>query len=184
MKIKQLKIEFVFLVFLFACGTNTSTPVFPIYTFYPVNSPAIVDVKPVEIQQNNQIRIEFDIYYYVTNTEDEFVGYNLYISTSTISPDLIQAGIGISPYLPQGYEPTFFHTKDEVSVESSKIQKKRVPNLKPHPSEIPFQICERYYFRLRAVLRTGILSSPGPEISACAKSSFLPCPKETACYEP
>ncbi len=171
------------LLFILYCGTNTNVPVFPIYSFFPVGSPAIVDVKPVEIiTQDNRIRIEFDIFYYVTNQEDEFIGYNLYISTSSISPNLVQAGIGISPYLPSGYEPTFFHTKEEASTESINLKQKRIPNLKPAPSEIPFQLCEKYYFRLKAVLRNGIESSPGPEISSCAFSTQVQCPMNTPCY--
>jgi len=180
MKIKiSLLIVFIFL----SCGTNTNVPVFPIYSLLPVGSPAIVDVKPVEITtSDNQLRIEFDVYYYVTNQQDEFIGYNLYISSSSISPDLVQANIGIIPYLPIGYEPTFYHTKEEASTESSKIVKKRIPNLKPAPSEIPFRLCEKYYFRLKAVLRNGIQSAPGAEISACATSSQIACPSNTPCY--
>ncbi|GIX40926.1 MAG: hypothetical protein KatS3mg129_0659 [Leptospiraceae bacterium] len=180
--VKKHLIYFIFLILLY-CGTNQNVPVFPIYSLLPVGSPAIVDVKPVEITtQDNKIRIEFDIYYYVTNREDEFIGYNLYISTSSISPDLIQAGIGVNPYLPNGYEPTFYHTKEEASTESSKLIEKRVSNLEPAPSEIPFQICEKYYFRLKAVLRNGIESAPGPEISACAISSNITCPAVSPCY--
>jgi hypothetical protein len=176
------KILFIIIIFI-SCGTNQNLPVFPIYSLLPVGSPAIVDVKPVEIiTSDNKIRIEFDIFYYVTNKEDEFIGYNLYISTSSISPDLIQAGIGIKPYLPNGYAPTFFHTKEEASTESNNIVKQHIPNLKPPPSEIPFQLCEKYFFRLKAVLRNGIESSPGPEISSCATSSRVICPSNTPCY--
>lgn len=172
------------LVFHFIfCGTNLNTPVFPIYSILSVGSPAIVNVIPVEIiTSTNKIRIEFDIQYYVTNLEDEFVGYNLYISTSSISPDLIQAGIGINAYLPNGREPTYFHSKEEASTQSTNLKTQRVPNLKPAPSEIPFQLCERYYFRLKAVLRNGITSAPGPEISSCAISSQVICPANSPCY--
>lgn len=177
------KTLFLFLIFALKCGTNTNVPVFPIYNLVPIASTSIVDIQPIEIQTNeNKIRIEFDIYYYVTNTEDEFIGYNLYISSSSISPDLAQAGIGINPYLPYGYEPTFSHTKEEASVLSKDLKKQRIPNLKPAPSEIPFQICERYYFRLKAVLRNGIPSIPSPEISSCAVSKNLQCPANSPCY--
>lgn len=177
--------KFIYLLFIIyiSCGTNLNTPVFPIYSILPIGSPAIVNVIPVEITTiDNHIRIEFDIQYYVTNKENEFIGYNLYISTSSISPDLVQAGIGINPYLPEGREPTFFHTKEEASTLSSNIITKRIPNLKPAPSEIPFQICEKYYFRLKAVLRNGITSAPSPEVSSCAISRSIPCPENAPCY--
>lgn len=168
---------------LISCGTNTNVPVYPIYNLFSVGSTTIVDIKPIEIQTNdNKIRIEFDIYYYVTNREDEFIGYNLYINTSSISPDLAQAGIGINPYLPNGFEPTFLHSKEEASTLSKDLKQKRIPNLKPAPSEIPFQICERYYFRLKAVLRNGVQSLPSTEISSCAVSKNLVCPTESPCY--
>lgn len=177
------KLLFLFFIFLLQCGTNTNVPVYPIYNLIPIGSTAIVDIQPIEIPlTENKIRIEFDIYYYVTNTEDEFIGYNLYISSSSISPDLAQAGIGINPYLPSGYEPTFYHTKEEASTLSKDIKKKRIPNLKPAPSEIPFQICERYFFRLKAVLRNGISAIPSPEISSCAVPKNLQCPTGSPCY--
>ncbi len=174
---------FLFFIVFFHCGTNTHIPVFSIYNLFSVGSTSIVDIKPIEVQtSDNKIRIEFDIYYYVTNKEDEFIGYNLYINTSSISPQFAQAGIGISPYLPNGIEPTFFHTKEEASTLSKDLKQKRIPNLKPAPSEIPFYICERYYFRLKAVLRNGIQSLPSPEISSCAVPKDFLCPVESPCY--
>lgn len=174
--------KFFFLLPVLQCGVNTDKPVYPVFQFFPVGTPAIVDVKPVEIQLPAQTRIEFDIFYYVTNTEEDFIGYNLYISTATISPELLQIGIGGRPYLPEGYEPTFFHTREEASVESGNLKQRRIPNLKPAPSEIPFQLCERYYFRMTAVLRSGIQSLPSPEVSACAVTENFPCPQNTACH--
>ncbi|MFN3603839.1 MAG: hypothetical protein ACK4UJ_03890 [Leptonema sp. (in: bacteria)] len=171
------------IIFISYCGTNTNVPVYPIYNLIAIASPSIVDIKPIEVQTNdNKIRMEFDIFYYVTNTEDEFIGYNLYITTSSISPDLVQAGIGLNPYLPSGYEPSFYHTKEEASTLFKDIKQKRIPNLKPSPSEIPFQICERYYFRLKAVLRNGIPAIPSAEISSCATPRNLQCPSTSPCY--
>ncbi len=176
-----------FLLFLIMvilnCGTNTDVPVFPIYSLITVGSPAIIDIKPISyLTSDNKIRIEFDIYYFVTNTQDEFIGYNLYITPSITSPDLIQAGIIGTPYLPNGHEPSFYHSKEEVSTNSIDIKIQRIPNLKPAPSEISFQLCERYYFYLKAVLRNGITSSPGPVVSSCAVSSNVSCPSDTPCY--
>ncbi|MBU44722.1 MAG: hypothetical protein CMN76_15980 [Spirochaetaceae bacterium] len=172
---------------LIRCGTNTDRPVYSIFSLLSVAAPAIVDVAPVDISEGlfgtpgYRLRYGFDVKYYVTNQEPEFVGYNLYITTTSLSTEAILTGIGTDPYLPLGYEPTFYHSPSEANTSSSSLITKRVTALKAPPGEIPFQICEKYFFRLQAVLLTGVESAPGPQISSCAFYDSTLCPSDSSC---
>ena len=112
---------------LIRCGTNTDRPVYSIFSLLSVAAPAIVDVAPVDISEGlfgtpgYRLRYGFDVKYYVTNQEPEFVGYNLYITTTSLSTEAILTGIGTDPYLPLGYEPTFYHSPSEANTSSSSL---------------------------------------------------------------
>ncbi|MCB1165363.1 MAG: hypothetical protein KDK33_04360 [Leptospiraceae bacterium] len=174
-------------LFLCQCGTNTDSPVYSIFSLFSVAAPAIVDVAPVDISEgyfgtpSYKLRYGFDVKYYVTNLEPEFIGYNLYITTTSLSTEAILSGIGADPYLPLGYEPTFHHGPSEASTTAASLQSARIRSLKPAPGEVPFQVCEKYFFRLQAVLLSGIESQPGPQISACAFYDSTLCPSDSSC---
>ena len=169
------------------CGTNTDRPVYSIFSILSVAAPAIVDVAPVDISEGLlgtpgfKLRYGFDVKYYVTNQEPEFIGYNLYITTTSLSTEAILSGIGTDPYLPAGYEPSFYHSPSEADTSSSALITRRISAVKAPPGEVPFQVCEKYFFRLQAVLLTGIESAPGPEISGCAFYDSTLCPTDSSC---
>lgn len=161
------------------CGTNTSTPVYPLLaTLSTVGVPAIISVTPVEVAAlPPNVKIEFDLKYYITNQEKEFIGYNLYISTTDTS-SLVASG---KPYLPDGIEPSFPHVGATPSTAPADLITKRITDFKPAPSPIPFRICELYYFSLQAVTRNGIKSIPGNRVTACASTQPSLCPVGTGC---
>ena len=126
---RRLSLSLSLLAFLAlpSCGTNTDRPVYSIFSILSVAAPAIVDVAPVDISEGllgtpgYKLRYGFDVKYYVTNQEPEFVGYNLYITTTSLSTEAILSGIGADPYLPAGYEPTFYHSPSEANTSSLAI---------------------------------------------------------------
>ncbi len=166
---------------LFArCGTNTDTPVYPIIsTLSPPGTPAIYTLTPVVVTDSySNYDIQFDLSYYITSDEPEFVGYNLYITTTSQSPDSVSVQ---GPYLPLGYSPSFPHPDAPYDTSSSSLITQRVTHFKPPPSEVPFYQCEIYYFRMTSLMNTGIESQPGPVVSACAAVDITLCPKGTPC---
>jgi hypothetical protein len=162
-----------------ACGTNTDSPVFPIYSVVAIGSPAIVNLEPV-ISTDPDVAPAFKIYYYVTNQEDEFIGYNLYISQAFLSSESIIAGSAGAPYLPDGVDPTFRHSKSEASTASANLKNHIVANFKAAPSPEAFQYCRVYYFALRAVVSNGQFSQPGPQLSSCLTDTNF-CPTSNDC---
>lgn len=161
------------------CGTNTQSPVYPINSIIAVGSPAIVNVEPI-VPTDAHAAPSFKISYYVTNQENEFIGYNLYISQSAQSSEAIQIGAAGLPYFPNGIEPTFRHLTSEVSTAAQNLKTQTVANFKAAPSPQPFQYCRTYYFALRAVVRNGQVSAPGPQISSCLTDAFY-CPTASDC---
>lgn len=183
MRSMQVKNRFAaaLLFVLASCGTNTEEPVFPLYTALTlIASPAIVSVRPVEAGTGfADYRIEFDLGYYVTNQEEGFLGYNLYISTSTTSAEAAVGGSSTGIYLPSGTAPSFPHVGSTVS--TSSLQTQRLTHLKPPPGEKPFQLCEKYFFRMTALVRNGLESNASAEKSSCAAANAALCPKGSAC---
>ena len=170
----------VFMLIAPSCGTNTDQPVFPFYLISTVSSPAIVSVTPVEtITDSLDLIYEFDLQYYITNSEEGFLGYNLYITTSTSSAEATIAGIGTNPYLPLGIQPSFSHVGEEAN--TSTITTQRITHRNPPPNESAFELCEKYYFRLSAVARSGVVSIPGAEASSCAATDTGICPSGSIC---
>ncbi len=170
-----------------ACGTNTETPIYPLLTvFNPVGTPAILEVRAVESDiesvQTGTYQLYFEVDYYVTNSEKEFAGYNLYISSVTSSPDQRVSG---QAYLPNGIMPSFSHTASEASTDSDSLVTQTVKYAKAPPEQIEFQLCEQYYFSLGTYTTTGIQSSRSAQVKGCAvtedKAQF--CPETSPCYK-
>ena len=162
---------------IFSCGTNTDSPVYPISSILSIGSPTLVNIEPVSTVGEAPY---FKVSYFVTNTEDEFIGYNLYISQTYLSTESIITGAAGAAYLPLGIDPTFRHTKSDASTLSSKLKTEPVMNFKAPPSPEPFQFCRTYYFALRAVLLNGQYSQPGPQLSACLTDAVF-CPTRNDC---
>ncbi len=169
------------LLALASCGTNTEEPVFPLYTALTlIASPAIASVSPVEAGTGfDDYHIEFDLGYYVTNQEEGFLGYNLYISTSNTSAEAALGGSSTGIYLPSGTSPSFPHVG--ATATTATLLKQRITHQKPPPGEKPFQLCEKYFFRMTALVRNGLESNPSAERSSCASANAGLCPKGSAC---
>lgn len=178
-------------VISFSCGTNTDTPVYPYLFLNPINTPQIIGLIPTdsypypitdsEVLSYESIpyKPEFILKYYVTNTEQQFIGYNLYITSNT--PSFIEVQAGSAAYLEEGIEPSFRHFTTEVSTDRTAIQRKRIKNRIPPPGLYPFQKCEVYNFTLRAVLNNGVLSNPSAAVSACASRFPSKCEIGSSC---
>ena len=166
---------------MLSCGVNTDKPVYPLFTlFNPVQSPALVSIRPYAVWTTNlEYKIEFDLSYYITNQEPQFQGYNLLISTTSTSAQ--NTGFGTVTYLPNGVEPSFLHIGATPSTASSSLITQRVTNFKAPPSPLPFQLCEKYYFRLQAVTSNGLRSNTGNQIESCAIMDNTLCRKGTVC---
>lgn len=159
---------------LSSCGTNTTSPVYPIYTLLSVGSPAIVDLTPVTTVDPPQFKLSF----YVTNQEEEFIGYNLYITQSYSSTDNTAT---TKPYLPDGLEPSFSYTKADASTLAANLKTQTITAFSPPPSPVFFQYCTYYYFRMRAVLRNGTTSTASPQASGCLLDLNY-CPTTANCH--
>ena len=166
---------------LLVCGVNTDKPVYPLFTlFRPVQTPALLTVKPVELWTiDNQYKIEFEISYYITSQEPEFMGYNLLTSTTSTSAQ--NSGLGTVLYLPSGIEPSFLHVGAKPSTAASSKITQRVTDYRAAPSPLPFELCEKYFFRLQSVTSNGIRSNTGNEVGSCAILDTTRCPKGTVC---
>jgi hypothetical protein len=164
---------------LAGCGVNTDSPVYPISSLLAIGAPTLVNLEPVA-STDPDVAPYFKVSYFVTNQEDEFIGYNLYVSKVLLSSEAIITGTAGSPYLPDGLDPTFRHTKDEASTLSTDLKTETISYFKPPPSPESFQYCRVYYFALRAVLLNGQYSQPGPQLSACITDANF-CPTTNDC---
>ena len=165
------------------CGTNTEEPVLPSYLIFSlVSAPALVSVTAVETQDpGDPLQYEFDVRYYVTNQEDGFVGYNLYVDSSQTSAQAAVLGISGTPYLPTGIAPSFDHSESVASTANADIVTQRVQNFRAPPAPESFQSCELYFFRITAVTRNAIESNPSAQIQQCAALIPALCPKGGPC---
>jgi|GEM_PF-757142 hypothetical protein len=194
-----IKIPFcIFLqLFTISCGTNTDTPVVLaplIFLTNPINVPQFLGVIPTEeiptsgpgIADNvgylNPNRPEYIVKYYVTNTEQQFIGYNLSITSQT--PTLIetQAGAAGSVYTENGIQPSFPHLATENSTAKENLKRRKISWRVPPPGIVYFQKCEIYNFTLRAVLsNVPQTSNPSVPVSACASTDPSKCPVGSSC---
>ncbi len=166
-----------------ACGTNTEEPVLPVFLiFSAVGAPALVSVTAVETNPPaTALRYEFDVQYFVTNTEDGFLGYNLYIDSSQTSAQAAILGLIGSPYLPTGVAPSFSHATSTPSTANADLVTQRVSDFRAPPAPENFQACELYFFRITAVTRNGIESPPSAQIQRCAALNAALCPLGSPC---
>ncbi|MCE9599648.1 MAG: hypothetical protein K8S54_16940 [Spirochaetia bacterium] len=165
------------------CGTNTNQPVFPLFVFSTVGSPAIVSVTPVQVNTDPlNPEMQFDLKYYITNSEDGFLGYNLYITASSTSA---QGTLGVvttsGPYLPSGTAPSFSHVGAVASTDPTALKTQRITDEVPAPGTKQFQYCELYFFRITALTRSGLESASSAQVSQCAANTVALCPTGTPC---
>ncbi len=182
-------IRIVFLsILLFHCGTNTDTPVAPFIFLVPVGVPQIVAVLPSTSNVKKDLTLdvenldlnpkpEYILKYYTTNREPQFVGYNLYITTST--PSIAETLTG--EYLEQGIPPSFPALPIQSSTESNRLVVQKIKNQIPPPGMYPFQKCQVYTFSLRSFLSTGSLSNPSSAVSRCSSISPKLCAIGSGC---
>ncbi|MCE9501301.1 MAG: hypothetical protein K8R21_12510 [Leptospira sp.] len=187
---KKLFLGAIFLIFCSGCGTNTDTPTYPFILLIPPNIPQIVGIIPTDSATARSYsaaedagtlspKPEFFLKYYVTNTEQNFVGYNLFIFSTT--PSLAETQAGGAPYLRNGVEPSFPHLATESSTERINLKYQRISDRIPPPGVTPFQKCEVYTFTLRAVFRNTIPSNPSAAVRACASKNPSACVVGSSC---
>ncbi|MCB1177588.1 MAG: hypothetical protein KDK36_08435 [Leptospiraceae bacterium] len=173
------------------CGNNTDTPVIPFVfltvagvpqvvgiiptTEYPIDSSLIPDGQADQIP----LKPQFIIKYYVTNTEQNFAGYNLAITSAT--PSLAATYSTGNIYSENGILPSFPHLATEASTDPTRLKRRRLANRIPPPGLVPFQHCEVYTFTIRAYLTNGFMSNPSASVSACASPAPGKCPVGSSC---
>jgi hypothetical protein len=184
-------LSFIFSLLLFNCGKNTNTPAIPLIFFNPPGIPQVagiipiydVTVDPSLVADNQADKIpykpEFVIKYYVTNTEQNFAGYNLSITSAV--PSLADTQLAGSVYMENGIQPSFPHLAIEASTEATRLVRRRLKNRIPPPGLVPFQHCEIYTFTLRTYFNNGVLSNPSSPVSQCASVYPSKCPVGSSC---
>jgi hypothetical protein len=181
----------LFLLFVNTCGSNTNTPVIPFIFFNPPGVPQVAGVIPIyEIPipssavptgQADKLpyKPQFVLKYFVTNTEQNFVGYNLSITSA--QPSLADTQLGASIYAENGITPSFPHTTTEASTDAIREKRRKIANRIPPPGIYPFQHCETYTFTMRAVFNNGVISNPSVPVVGCASVYPGKCPVGTSC---
>ena len=162
------------------CGMNTdSSLLLAPLSYPPAERPSILSVNFVSTARGER---QFDIEYYVTNEEVDFLGYNLYISTvpASLESFLLVEKKG-KAYLERGVEPSFIHADDPVSTNTADLKTQNIKDHRPPPAPEPFYECLLYFFRLRAYLRGGLGSEASEELQACASSNPSACPSGMPC---
>lgn len=195
---KLSKYLYIFLFsFFIHCGTNTDTPVVLaplIFLTSPINVPQLVGVIPTQEIPTSGTGIsnlagyvnpnapEFIVKYFVTNTEQQFIGYNLSITSQ--NPTLIetQAGAAGSVYTENGIQPSFPHLATENSTAKENMKRRKISWRVPPPGIVYFQKCEMYNFTLRAILsNVPQASNPSVAVSACAGIDPSKCAVGSSC---
>ncbi len=167
------------LVFLFACGMNVDPPV----VLQPLSNPAAVTTQiyslmliPSGLDTENKNAVQ--IQYYLNNTEGNFLGHNLYITTvpQTIS-NLFGGYQKEHLYLERGIEPSFSASRVLMEARGTVLVSHMIRSKTAGPAPTPFYSnqCLVYYFRLTAVLRGGFESLPSDEKLLCASSDLERC---------
>lgn len=108
---------------------------------------------------------KFSISYTVENDEDTFIGYNLYVSTSSISDSDVSSLLPVSD---NGNIPTVSHQKDEEGQSEQYVVSAYREENGGFVIPMSFTAGKKYYFRLCAYSRLGKLSTPSTETSATA----------------
>ncbi len=97
--------------------------------------------------------------YMVTNTENTFTGYNVYISQTSIPDSYITSRV-IVPYLTEGSQPSVRHTSDDFNTSQSKTL--TIDFLRY--GIIRLNSGETYYIRMSAYSYNKVESLPSPEV--------------------
>lgn len=105
----------------------------------------------------------FQVNYKVENKEDSFIGYNLYISTSSITDADISNMLPVSP---KGNIPSFRHDTTQYNLSFQKEIKTYQKKSSPFILTMPFKQGKKYYFRICAYSRNGKTSTPSKQVSA------------------
>ena len=156
---------------------NTDSSTLNVLLSYPAaNQPSIESIDFLD-----EGKLKFEIKYFLTNSEENFIGYNLYIGTIPFSLENILAGSKSSIYLENGIEPSFSHANAVFSADTQEIQTRVISNKKAAPSPEPFYECLVYYFRLTAYLRGDFESEASSEVQVCASSDPSSCPSSSPC---
>ena len=180
-KIFLLILFFITLYNLINCGMNTDVPVVLTPLIYPAATTPYINTITFATDTNSNI-IQFEIQYYVNNTEANFLGYNLYLNTYPLTLSNILANLTKDYlYLDTGIQPSF----SEKSVNSDNLNTilvtRRIKNFRAAPSPQPFYKCLVYYFSLTAYLRGGYESFASDSKSICASTTPTSCDKGTPC---
>ena len=185
------KLIFIIILIINNCGNNTNTPVVPLIFFNPPGVPQVAGVIPIyEVPLPDSAVVtgqaekvpykpEFVLKYYVTNTEANFVGYNLTITSAL--PTLADTQLGASVYAENGITPSFPHLAIEASTDADRLKRRKIANRIPPPGIYPFQHCESYTFTLRAVFNNGVISNPSVPVAQCASVYPYKCAVGTSC---
>ena len=182
----QIALKLVAFFFpLTSCGVNVDSTVSYNPVYYPyANTPAIFGISPRPNAQTGAYG--FQLRYFVTNEELNFLGYNVYISLHPRTAENIIIAGGSDgpdgPYSPNGVLPSFMHARDRTQV--GQMISQNIDFFIPAPARTPFYLCQRYYFRLTAYLSNQLESLPSAQIRGCATASGGPeemCPARSSC---
>ncbi len=161
------------------CGNNTDVPALAVPLSYPAaTTPSII---AVDFMQSSEGDPQFNLEYYVSNEEPDFIGYNLYISTapSSLRSYLLATQDGL--YLPRGIEPSFSHSGEPASNAPADLKTQTISHRTAPPVPEPFYECQVYYFRFAAYLRGGFRSEASDEVQTCASDNPSSCPSGSPC---
>ena len=167
-----------FIMFFIYCGTNPKSKVLPLISSNissTTNTPQFLSISPISWSKKKKIKPEFLIRYYVTNKEEQFLGYNLYISEVNSSTD------SNSIYKTNGIEPSFPHTPSETSTLKSSLKVKKIPYRKTDPTPSHFENCKMYSFTFKAILSNSSHSAISKSISRCSVLDAKYCEIGSSC---
>ncbi len=163
------------------CGMNDQIPALLSPLAYPAATRPEIRAVNLRFLPEEEARYQFDIQYFITNTEPDFAGYNLYVSNLPSSLEGLLGGKKENRYLENRRSPSFSHSDSIASSGSQNLITQRVIYRRAPPSPEPFYQCYVYYFRLTAYLRGGFESEASTEEQVCASNSPVSCPVQTPC---
>lgn len=178
----------IIIFFLHHCGVNTDTSVSPFIFLIPPATPEISHILPINENYDdnyNTVNLlvspkpEYLLQYYVTNIEPQYVGNNVYITSTTPSVAETYNNLNSSLYLINGTQPSFAESPFKAS--NTILISHRIEYKTPPPGITNLQKCEIYTFALRAVLNTGVISQQSVPVSSCASMSPSSCPTGSGC---